>query len=141
MTTCCFKGCSRPTITGKAQCEAHKRKRLCASAGCTNMVNKRGLCVRHGARDGLCSIPGCHTSQVRVGGMCYAHSLAMPRQTSHETRRQAHQEAKLTYASGCETSWDLSEEEFDWIAKLLDDIDDDVVDDNAIGYSSCWNLV
>eukprot|EP00985_Skeletonema_marinoi_P023631 scaffold15840_cov142-Skeletonema_marinoi.AAC.5 len=50
----------------------HKCIRLCSADGCTNQVQKQGLCFRHGAKFKLCSYEGCR-KQAKVGGVCCRH--------------------------------------------------------------------
>jgi hypothetical protein len=44
----------------------------CSAEGCTNHVQKRGVCVRHGAKVKRCSSEGC-TKQAKQGGVCRRH--------------------------------------------------------------------
>ncbi|KAF0688493.1 Aste57867_19894 [Aphanomyces stellatus] len=80
-------------MPGRVQCEFHRKKRLCSTVGCTNMVNKRGLCVRHGARQGTqCCVQGCVAKHVRVCGRCHAnriHTEAEPPQKPHHEQGDA----------------------------------------------------
>ncbi len=48
-------------------------KKKCSADGCTNQVQKGGLCKRHGAKTKRCSVEGC-TTFAKKGGVCYRHS-------------------------------------------------------------------
>ena len=52
---------------------AQKRiRRLCKEKGCTNIVVKGGVCVKHGAKVKRCSHEGCTNGAVK-GGVCWRH--------------------------------------------------------------------
>ncbi|KAF0688488.1 Aste57867_19889 [Aphanomyces stellatus] len=115
---CCFQNCARDAMLGKPQCDVHKKKRLCAIDGCASMVNKRGLCVRHGARHGRCSVLGCEAEQVRVGTLCYAHSLVVPRCEAADMRKQSREAAQEKYASD-DVPADPANDWIEWVLASL----------------------
>ena len=49
-----------------------KYKYDCIQEGCTNQVQNRGLCFKHGAEVTLCSHEGC-SNKVMNSGVCYKH--------------------------------------------------------------------
>ena len=56
-------------------CIRHGAKaKLCGAEGCTNLAQKGGVCIKHGAKVEVkkCSSEGC-TNQVRRGGVCRRH--------------------------------------------------------------------
>ncbi|KAF0693559.1 Aste57867_15424 [Aphanomyces stellatus] len=55
------------------KCVYHRKKGICAVVPCRNQVNKRGLCLAHGARTDPCSVLGC-TIRARSRGLCFSHS-------------------------------------------------------------------
>jgi len=59
---------------GPMKVARYKYKRICSANGCTNMVVKGGVCVRHGAnrKRKLCSREGC-TNIAQKGGVCIRH--------------------------------------------------------------------
>jgi hypothetical protein len=68
------KTVAKKSLTGvKAQIKIRKRKR-CSFEGCTNIAQKGGVCVTHGAKveKKRCSHMGC-TNQVVKGGVCITH--------------------------------------------------------------------
>lgn len=57
-----------------------KRVRLnyiCTQPGCTNLVRKGGVCIRHGAEVKLCSYPHCK-NHAKNGGVCRRHGASRP---------------------------------------------------------------
>ena len=54
------------------------RKRLCSFDGCTNIDQKGGVCVKHGAIVKRCSHEGC-TNYVQQGGVCVKHGAILKR--------------------------------------------------------------
>jgi hypothetical protein len=51
-----------------------KYVKLCSEVGCTNLAQKGGVCMRHGAKVKLCSNVGCTTpTQAQKGGVCIRH--------------------------------------------------------------------
>ena len=53
------------------ECMKKKRKRYtCSNEGCTNQVQKGGVCVTHGAKVKTCKHGGC-ANRVQKGGVCY----------------------------------------------------------------------
>ncbi|KAF0717147.1 Aste57867_2462 [Aphanomyces stellatus] len=74
---CWLESCTNDARPGKLQCYRHRKKQPCTTDGCPNMVNKKGVCVAHGARQGQCKVHGCHDKQLRVDGRCYAHWKAL----------------------------------------------------------------
>ncbi|KAG9402305.1 hypothetical protein AC1031_006931 [Aphanomyces cochlioides] len=69
---CFFNGCDELVCPDSIKCLRHKRKGICRVDQCRNQVNKRGLCIGHGARD-ACIVPGC-VSLGRSAGLCSKHS-------------------------------------------------------------------
>eukprot|EP00984_Skeletonema_dohrnii_P024334 scaffold13442_cov96-Skeletonema_dohrnii-CCMP3373.AAC.3 len=65
---------------GPMKVARYKYKRICSANGCTNMVVKGGVCVRHGAKvkRKLCSREGCTNIAIK-GGVCTRHGA----QTHH----------------------------------------------------------
>ena len=57
-----------------------RRRRLCTAEGCTNIVNCKGVCRRHGAKIKykLCSSEGC-AKHVQEGGVCIRHGTKVKR--------------------------------------------------------------
>ena len=51
---------------------AKVKRKQCSKEGCTNQVQKGGVCRRHGAKKRLCSQEGC-TNQAQIRGVCYRH--------------------------------------------------------------------
>ena len=50
------------------------KRKLCSSDGCTNLAQKGGVCVKHGATltKKKCSSSGC-TNLAQKGGVCIKH--------------------------------------------------------------------
>ena len=48
----------------KGRCISHE--------GCTNQVQKEGVCIKHSTKVKLCSHEGC-TDQAKLGGLCFQH--------------------------------------------------------------------
>ena len=73
----CFSG-DKINKETKKQCTTKAKKRLktetktCSHEGCTNVVQNRGVCYRHGAKVQLCSHEGCKY-QAKKGGLCIRH--------------------------------------------------------------------
>ena len=73
----CFSG-DKINKESKKQCTTKAKKRLktetktCSHEGCTNVVQNRGVCYRHGAKVQLCSHEGCKY-QAKKGGLCIRH--------------------------------------------------------------------
>ena len=72
-------------------------KKQCSIDGCTNIVQKGGVCIKHGAKKRvmLCSVDGC-TNRVRRRGVCMRHgaysnpydestAFSLSRGSAHET--------------------------------------------------------
>jgi len=61
---------------GPTKVARYKYKRICSANGCTNVVVKGGVCVRHGAnrKRKLCSREGC-TNIAQKGGVCKTHHV------------------------------------------------------------------
>ncbi|KAF0696472.1 Aste57867_12767 [Aphanomyces stellatus] len=73
---CHFNGCLNPVMRhGSRKCHFHRKRGICAILTCRNQVNKRGVCLAHGARCDPCSVSGCSMS-VRTRGLCHSHSKA-----------------------------------------------------------------
>ena len=53
--------------TKKADVNKYNRKK-CSANGCTNVVQKGGVCTRHGAKRRMCRVDGC-TNHVVQGGV------------------------------------------------------------------------
>ncbi|CAK4678356.1 hypothetical protein LEN26_019993 [Aphanomyces euteiches] len=86
--SCMF--CNQPALTGKTLCFQHRKKKPCSVPDCMNQVNKKNLCVRHGARKGECKMPDCTNKKLRVGGYCYQHQDQRAAPSSDpETRTQS----------------------------------------------------
>ncbi len=52
-----------------------RRRKICSSEGCTNIVVKGGVCIRHGAKKKLCSYEGCTNQSLR----CLRHGAVRKR--------------------------------------------------------------
>ncbi len=63
---------------GLANLRKQLTRKLCSSDGCTNIVVRGGLCIRHGAKVKLCSIEGC-TNQAKNGEVCIRHGAKVVR--------------------------------------------------------------
>ena len=82
---CSADGCSNIVVKG-GLCVKHgaKRKRQryeCSIDGCTNHALKGGVCIRHGAKVKRCSSEGC-TNYVVKGGVCIRHGAKIKRCSS-----------------------------------------------------------
>ncbi|KAF0698387.1 Aste57867_10989 [Aphanomyces stellatus] len=70
---CYFNGCCNPVMCpGTLKCLKHRKKGICSVIPCRNQVNKRGLCLAHGARSDPCRVDACATA-ARVHGLCFRH--------------------------------------------------------------------
>ena len=66
-------------------------RKICSADGCTNQVQKGGLCRRHGAKTKRCSVEGCK-NHAKKGGVCIKHGAkktqcSMEECTNHAVRR------------------------------------------------------
>ena len=55
-----------------------KYRKICSAEGCTNLVVKGGVCIRHGAKRKTCSSEEC-TNQAVEGGVCVRHGATWTR--------------------------------------------------------------
>jgi hypothetical protein len=79
---CSVEGCTNIIVRGGV-CVRHgakvkKRRYECSSNGCTNLAQKGGVCRRHGAKHKRCSSEGC-TNVVVKGGVCIKHGAKVKR--------------------------------------------------------------
>ena len=75
---CSADGCSNIVVKGGV-CIRHGAKvKRCSSEGCTNQAQKGGVCMRHGAKVKLCSSEGC-TNITKKGGVCMRHGAKVKR--------------------------------------------------------------
>jgi hypothetical protein len=51
---------------------AKVKYKRCSREGCSNLAQKGGVCIKHGAKVKLCSSEGC-TNKVQKGGVCRRH--------------------------------------------------------------------
>ena len=70
---------SQPSVKASVRTRTKKR---CSHEGCTNHVQKGGVCVTHGAKVKRCNFEGC-TNQSKKGGVCVTHGAKVKR-CSHE---------------------------------------------------------
>ena len=64
------------------------RHRRCNSVGCTNLAQKGGVCMKHGAKRKSCSSDGC-TNQAIKGGVCWRHGAKVKQCISDGCSNQA----------------------------------------------------
>ncbi|KAF0696964.1 Aste57867_12324 [Aphanomyces stellatus] len=75
---CHFNGCLNPVMRhGSRKCHFHRKRGICAVLTCRSQVNKRGVCLAHGARSDPCNMPGCSMS-ARTRGLCHRHAKEKP---------------------------------------------------------------
>eukprot|EP00984_Skeletonema_dohrnii_P024787 scaffold13923_cov78-Skeletonema_dohrnii-CCMP3373.AAC.3 len=85
---CGEPGCKEDKGGAKAKKKVvqKKYKKICSDAGCTNLVVKGGVCIRHGAKVKKCSHDGC-TNQAKRIGLCKRHG-AYKRPSPNEANQQ-----------------------------------------------------
>lgn len=72
---CEHSGCALYAQGGGRSCYQHgATAKQCSVEGCVNRVQRRGVCYKHGARDGVqkCSRPSCR-NVVKADGVCRKH--------------------------------------------------------------------
>jgi hypothetical protein len=74
-----MQGLKETSVAKKSQpgVKAKIRKK-CSAEGCTNQVQKGGVCKAHGAEVKRCSFEGC-TNQAITGGVCITHGAKVKR--------------------------------------------------------------
>jgi len=90
MKLCSKEGCTHIIVKGGV-CVKHGAKlKRCSNEGCTNIVVKGGVCVRHGAKLKRCRSEGC-TNNVQQGGVCMKHGAKVKLCSSEGCTNQAKQ--------------------------------------------------
>ena len=91
-----YKRCSSDGCTNLAQkggvCIKHgatvKRKKRCSHDGCTKQAKNGGLCMKHGAKVKRCSIEECK-SYAQNGGLCMKHGAKVKQCSKDGCTKQA----------------------------------------------------
>ena len=73
-----------PRKAARKQC-----RKKCSANGCTNIVVKGGVCIKHGTTVKRCSAEGC-TNQAQKGGKCMKHGADIKRCSAEGCTSFAH---------------------------------------------------
>jgi hypothetical protein len=70
-------------------------RKLCSYLGCTNNIQKGGVCVRHGVKvvRKLCSHEGCINKTVK-GGVCIRHGAIVAKKLNRDVTPGSMNEVK-----------------------------------------------
>jgi hypothetical protein len=86
--TCKADGCTNIVVKGGVCIKHGAKVKQCSSEGCSNYAVKGGVCIKHGAQVKPCNNEGC-TNFAQRGGVCIKHGANIKRCSSEGCSNKA----------------------------------------------------